>query len=497
VSALRAVGWLARADLLERLRRSSTLAVLAFVLLAAWLVHTGVLGIEVGGWRGVYDSAWVGMAMTLVVTTMLGLLGFYLVKDPITRDRRTGVGQILAATPMSNGAYLVGKWLSSTGVLLALLAVLAVAALAMQVAHGEASLQPGRLALPLVLVAGPALALVAAAAILFESIPWLRGGAGNVLWFFLFALGLWAGFEIGNGPAAGLEPFGAGIFIPSLRASVAAIDPAYDGDIVIGSGAYNPVLRTFSWPGIHWTAGLVASRVALVALAAGVALLPSFWFDRFDAPAAPARRRSARWASRREPFVRLADRLGIVGAELRMMLAGQPGWWLLVLVGLALAGLGRPEAIVGSWIWPLVAWSGLGCRAEREGTLPLLLSTPGGVWRPVLAAWGAGALLAAVAGAGYLVRSAGDPAALAAFAAGCALVPALALACGTWSGGPRLFEAVWLPVWYVGPLNRAPGLDIVRTRSPVVISAWLLAASVLLALAVAGRARARRTGRGA
>jgi hypothetical protein len=495
VSALRALGWLARADLLERLRRSSTVAVLAVTLLAAWLVHTGVLGVEVGGWRGAYDSAWVGMTISLVVSTILGLLGFYLVKDPITRDRRTGVGQILAATPMSSGTYLLGKWVSSSGVLLALLGVLGLAAAAMQVAHGEAPVEPARLAAPLLLVAVPSLLLVAAAATFFESVPFLRGGAGNVLWFFLFTFGLWAGIEILAERAPGLDPFGAGIFLPSLRAAVSAVDPSYDGGFVIGSGESHPVLRTFSWPGVHWTAGLVAARLGLVALAGAVALLPVLWFDRFDAHPAPARRQP-RWLAQRERLARLTDRLGLVGAELRMALAGQPWWWHLGMVGVVAVGLAQPSAVVVGWIWPLTVWSALGCRAEQEGTLPLVLSTPRGVVRPVLSAWGAGVMLAAVAGAGHAIRSVADPPSLAAFAAGCALVPALSLACGVWSRGPRLFEVSWLVLWYLGPLERAPGLDVLGSRSPWVISAWSASAAALLALAVVGRRRALRTGRG-
>ena len=493
MSAARAIAGIARADLLERLRRPSTLAVLASTLLCGWWVHTGALGVEVGGWRGVYDSAWVGMMMTLIVTTLLGLVGFYLVKDPIARDRLTGVGQIVAATPVSTPSYLLGKWLSSTGVLLLVLCVLAVAAMVMQLLHGEAPLRPVVLAAPLLLVAVPALALVAAMALLFETVPLLRGGAGNAAWLFLFVFGLWASIEVLSVRTPGLDPSGAGIFVPSLRTAVSAVDPGYRGGFTIGSGGDRAALRTFTWPGIDWTGGIVMARLALLLLAAVIAVIPSLWFDRFDAPPAPARRRPAGWVRGQEALARLAGRLGLVGAELRMVIAGQPAWWLLGLFGVVLAGLVNPEAFVVGWLWPLAAWSTLGCRAERDGTLPLLLSTPGGVARPVLSAWGAGAVLAAFAGLGTLSRSLADPTALAAFAAGCAFLPALALACGVWSRGPRLFEVIWLFVWYLGPLNRAPGLDVARTRSPLVISAWLAAAAALLALAIAGRARARRS----
>ncbi len=496
MSAVHAIAGIARADLLERLRRRSTLVLLASTLLCGWWVHTGALGVEVGGWRGVYDSAWVGMMMTLIVTTLLGLVGFYLVKDPIARDRQTGVGQIVAATPVSTASYLAGKWLSSTGVLLLVLGVLGVAAMAMQLLHGEAPLQPVVLAAPLLLVAVPALALVAAMALLFETVPVLRGGGGNVAWFFLFLFGLWAGFELLAPRAPGLDPIGAGIFMPSLRATVAALDPGYQGGFTIGGGDNASTLRTFTWPGIEWTGRIVLARVAVLLLAAAIAVVPSLWFDRFDAPPAPARRRPAGWVRGQEALARLTGRLGLVGAELRMMLAGQPAWWVLGFLGVALAGIVNPEALVAAWLWPLAAWSALGCRAERDGTLPLLLSTPGGVARPVLAAWGAGALLAAIAGLGTLLRSLADPVAVAAFAAGCAFIPALALACGVWSRGPRLFEVIWLFLWYLGSLNHAPGLDVARARSPVVISAWLAAAGGLLALAVVGRGRARRSGRG-
>jgi len=491
LSATHAIAGIARADLLERLRRSSTLALLALTLLAAWMVNTGRLGVRVGDFRGVFDSSWIGAMMSLIVTSVLGLLGFYLVKDPVSRDRLTGVGQIVAATPVSTPSYLLGKWLSSTGVLLLVLGVLAIAAMIVQLLHGEAPLRPVALVTPLLLVAAPALSLVAAMALLFETVPLLRGGLGNVLWLFLFSAGILAGIGPWGQVAPALEPLGIGLFMPSLNAAVSAIDPNHSGGLVVGFSSKGGTFRTFTWPGIDWAGGIVLARLALVALAAAIAVVPSLWFDRFEAPPAPARRRLPAWIPGGETLGRITGRLGIVGAELRMLLAGQPGWWILGLVAVALAGFAQPDALVAGWLWPLAAWSALGCRAERDGTLPLLLSTPGGVVRPVLAAFGAGAILAAVAGLGTLLRSLSDPIAVAAFAAGCAFIPALALACGVWTRGPRLFEVVWLLLWYLGPLNRTPGLDVARIRSPLVISAWLAAAAVLLLLAVAGRARDR------
>jgi hypothetical protein len=47
------------------------------------------------------------------------------------------------------------------------------------------AVDPGALLLPYVLFTLPVLALTAAAAVLLETIPVLRGGLGSIAWFFL------------------------------------------------------------------------------------------------------------------------------------------------------------------------------------------------------------------------------------------------------------------------------------------------------------------------
>ncbi len=60
----RALYHLMRADLLERVRRRSFLVVVAATLYAGyWLVppiDAGYLTVSAGGWRGEYNSAWMG-----------------------------------------------------------------------------------------------------------------------------------------------------------------------------------------------------------------------------------------------------------------------------------------------------------------------------------------------------------------------------------------------------------------------------------------------------
>ena len=134
---MRALWHIARADFLERLRRYSFLVMLAAVLWLAYLTITGTVGVDVGNYRGIFNSAWSGAVMTLMVTTFLTLAGFYVVKNCVRRDEETRVGQILAATPIRKPTYILGKALSNFFVLSAMVAVLAVAGVAMQMWQGE------------------------------------------------------------------------------------------------------------------------------------------------------------------------------------------------------------------------------------------------------------------------------------------------------------------------------------------------------------------------
>jgi len=121
------------------------------------------------------------------------LAGFYIVKNAIQMDRATGVGPVLAATPVRNVEYVLGKWLANTALLSAMVLVIVIGAAGMQIVRGEdRHVQPLVLAAPFLIVTLPSLALASAAAVLFEAVPFLAGGFGNLVFFFA-----WIGFFAG------------------------------------------------------------------------------------------------------------------------------------------------------------------------------------------------------------------------------------------------------------------------------------------------------------
>jgi hypothetical protein len=505
--SLAAIGALARADLLERVRRYSFLVTLAFVLWLGIGTFDGSVSVNVGGATGVINPAWVGGMMSIVAITFLSLAGFWVVKNAVDRDEKTGVGPILATTPLTRIEYTVGKALSHLLVLLGFVVVLVLCGLLLLALQGGGSrFDPLVFLAPFVLCAVPALAVTAAIAILFETTPGLRGGAANALWLFIWSALLVTSMGTQN---ALLDPWGILILQQSMAAAAQAqlgIDPShFSVQIAPGDPGGDP--RSFLWTGVAWSPALVLSRLAWLLAAGGVAALAAVPFHRFDrtrrgAGAAFPRPGPAQAAARARPSwspLRLVPP-GIVGAELRLLLAGANRWWWLVALGLAVAGwvaplpAARSGVLVAAWLWPLLRWSDLGARDARNGTEAFVLTAPGALVRQLPATWLAGAALAAAIGSGVGVRLllAGDGAGFAGWLAGALFIPALALALGLVSRGNRLFEVLYTILWYIGPARRTAELDFMGASGDGRPATWFAATAVLLAVAAAVRARRSR-----
>ena len=234
MNTLRVLYHLALADFYERARRYSFLLTLAAVIYLGVLVNNGTLFLCLTPgdlnplsprYRGEFNSAWIGTMTVLVTNTFLGLFGFYLVSDCIKRDIRTGVGQIIATTPVSRATYLIGKWISNCLVLSVLVLILAAAAAIMVLLKGEAALDLGALLMPFLAVALPYMALIAALAVVFETVPWLRGAVGNAVYFFLWLFLVMFSFLGGMVLPFLKDPMGINVFRASLPAGASAAFP--------------------------------------------------------------------------------------------------------------------------------------------------------------------------------------------------------------------------------------------------------------------------------
>ena len=544
---------LARGDYLERIRRPAFLVTLAFMIYAAYVflppAGSGYLTLDIHGYRPIYNSAGVAALLALLANTFIALAGFYLVRGAVERDRLTGVGPVLAATPLGRLAYLLSKLASGFAVLASMMAMLWLAGAALQLVQAEArNIDPIALAGPLLAFCLPTMLVIASIAVAFDCLPVLRGGFGNVAYFVLWCASL--GLTISAGGLSGAlgDPYGSNAILTSIIARAGEEYPRVafgDHDFsfgfhILGAGkrAYPSLIH---WNGVHWTWEILAARLMWIGIALLAVAVCAPAFDRFsdvtalDGARARFRRREwGRSSGSRSPEAdgpppksiapaaempassgtralhvhdltppRVGSALGpLIVAEWKLLVRPRPLAWKLAALGLAVAGcfvpLGPASAFVvlAAWIWPIFAWSELGMRERRFGTGPVLFSVPRPVLRPLLAAWFAGFAIALLLVAPVAARSvlAGHAAGGAGLVVGAAFIPAMALACGAWTGGSKLFEVLYLLLWYIGPLNHVPTLDytgnISGTPDPAAVVGFASAALGLLGAAALARLRA-------
>jgi len=311
------------------------------------------------------------------------------------------------------------------------------------------------------------------------------------------------------------DPIGLNVFSASLHAGASAAFP--DDTIgVMSIGNYTYILKVFNWLGLDWTPGIVGKQWLWAVFSLGLILLSAAWFARFDPSREGLRRARGKPTESKEgepvesrkkaprialpnlsPLVsRLAQVspfLGVLFAELRVLLNGRRWWWWAITAGLSIAILSsqlsttKEYLLPLAWLWPLAIWSEMGNRERKNNTYQMVFSSARPVLRQLPAAWLAGVLATAllvIAGAVLLVLE-GDMPGLAGWAGAVVFVPTLALALGVFSSGGRIFEVVYLIWWYIGPFQKAQGMDFMSDAPQV----YLLAAAGLLLLAAYWRGR--------
>jgi hypothetical protein len=479
----------------------------------------------------------------------MSFAGFYLVKNAITRDRHTGVGQIIATTPISKAQYTLSKMLSNWVFLMAMALVALLAGVGMQLIRGEVlRITFVNYLLPYLFITMPAMAFIAAVAVLFESVPWLSGGLGNAIFFILYIAAVTLGSFVtflslsdAFDPTHSLsdvykDPTGTLVIFRSMMMAGQERGILTAGGFVLGRTSPSfyglPIGSTFPYEGVSWVSPILISRFLWLGIGIAIASISAVFFNRFDPASGKIRevRRRQRGKTKEGqeevaeaenekspssmpvattleplPATMKSSSLSSFGrtvvAELRLLLQGNPWWWFLVAAGLILAGLFcsleqvRRICLPLAWVWPLLSWSSLGVKEMRHRTHQMIFSAPFPVQRQLPSSWAAGFLLALGTGSGVILRLliVGEWEALFTLLIGAIFIPILALALGTWSGSGKLFEVTYLFLWYMGPMNGTIPLDYLGTTDQGIAQGipliYLGVSLLLLSIAVLGRKR--------
>ncbi|HEY8835516.1 MAG TPA: hypothetical protein VIM09_08015, partial [Chthoniobacterales bacterium] len=279
------IGAIVSADFRIRFRRIST--VIVFLLLSAfayvWIPSpsTGRTLIQINGQRAIYNSGAIGLGTASLGMIFVGLFGYYVISNAIRRDVVTRCGVIAASTPMRSGEYLLGKFLGNLVFLATFVSGFMLSSMVMLAVRGEARLEPFVFIEQYLLLTPAAIVFVSAVAVFFESIPWLAGKFGDVVYFFLWStvLGLVVANETTHGRINWARCFdftGFGFMIDQLQRTL------HTESVSIGASSFDPTKPTIIFQGLTLTREWVVPRI--ISVLAPLLLLPfaGLFFHRFD-----------------------------------------------------------------------------------------------------------------------------------------------------------------------------------------------------------------------
>lgn len=512
---MRQILTIAVTDLRLRLRRPATLWLILVLSGLAYLLipdpATGRALMVVDGARALYTSQVVALATAGLASFLLTFAGFYLTSNAIRRDLLARTGGIIAATPVTSGSYLAGKWLGGSAYLALITGVYILNVMAMHLLRGEGPLEPFTYLLTYALALGPAIAVISALALMFECVPPLAGRLGDVLYFFVWSILLAMG---AMGEAGGTTRFLDVMGIGFIMGQVHAVSNSQH--LAIGMTPFQGGVAPWVLPPIPLTLATLLPRVTAAMLALPLLLVARVFFHRFD----PTRVRSGRTGGgdgliRRlsillKPVTRIVSATGArlvpampgalrpIVAETVMTLCQSPlvllGWLAVVIATVVV-----PEATVLHTL-PLIitvmlaiALADLSTRDRAAGVQLMLYSMPRVKPDYAFIKLGAAALLAllyCLPPAARIAFSAPGSALSLVIAAG--FMAAFATALGFLTRTPKAFMGVFMLFLYL-VLNGAqlPSLDFAGWNGVATGSTRLgyMIAATLLGVVAAGKHR--------
>lgn len=475
MESLARIGAIVGADFRLRFRRVST--VIVFLLLSAfayvWVPapSSGRALIQINGHRALNTSGAIGLGTASIGMIFVGLFGFYVISNTIRRDVVTGCGLVAASTPMRSGEYLLGKFIGNFAFLVTFLCGFMLSSMAMLLVRGEGPFQPLVFIEQYLLLTPAAIVFVSAAAVFFESIPWLAGKLGDVIYFFVWiaVIGFVVGNEVSHGRISWARYFdftGFGFMIEQMQHTL------HTESVSIGTSPFDPTKMPILFPGLTMTRDWILPR--LVSICAPLLFLPVAWlfFHRFD----PVRTKKRGGKSSRNWISKLQNLFKPLGRQVVRLSPPAPGdslgsaiWIdgmatfalsplaLLAWLAVTILTIATPLTTALPIVFAILAivLADVATRDLRAGTMNSLRAIPrlreSYVWWKLGAAFLLGLLFCATAIARTIPFGA-----FAIFALVCGIffVAAIATALGIATTNPKTFIVVFLSFWYLAVNDR-------------------------------------------
>lgn len=357
-------------DYLQRTRSYGFLITLCISLAIGYSFvpepDAGYSTIKIGGYLGVYNSAWIGSVTAIMTSIFLSLIGFYLVNNSIENDQKTKMGQIVAATTISNFKYLLSKTLSNFLVLTTIaFLVFIMSVILFFIYNAGYPFELFQFVKPYILLTVPALFFISVLAIVFEIIFGRFSVLQNIVFFFVITTLMV--FRPKNDMQFAMDVFGSKIVIHHMEEAVKTISGKPITQMNIGYTINNSKnSKSFVYEALDFPNTYIMSRGLWLLISLSILGIMTPFFHRFNVRERQSKKRKAtlmQSSTNTKTEIELSalpqpkttfGLFAILKTELLMLIRKGKTWlWLFNLIGMALL-IFLPLDIAHQFVLPIL-----------------------------------------------------------------------------------------------------------------------------------------------
>ena len=478
-----------KADYLQRTRSYVFLVTLLVSVYMAYLFvpPTGAhySTVRIGAYVGFNNAAWIGHVTAIMASTFLWLIGFYVINNGIRRDKETGVGQIIAATAISNFNYLLAKAISNFLVLVSITAIIIVMACGLILIRSENyDFSITQFLFPYIFTTLPAIFFLSVLAVYMEVIFGKKTNLLNISFFFLLSLIIGVG-NLSNDPRMKwIDVIGTKHLTSSMSETLKAQHPSAESENVsVGFTVIGKTIETkhFIFEGSDWPFEYIVSRIIWIGIAFLLLYSASILFKRFDEEVIiqKKKRKQVIIDEGSQPLfineLKITElpkaghafgMVPLVKTELLMLLRKGPKWFWIINVGVFIALFVVPIKFAHVYLLPILwflqinRWADLSTKEKFYRTDCFIYASYKPLQRLLTAQIIAGYILAVALALPLILRYtfSGDIISTVGIIGGGLLLISFAVFTGIVSGGKRIFEIIFFMATYA-LIQGAPFFD--------------------------------------
>ena len=456
-----------KADLLERVRRSSFLAMCVFAMFLAFFsvpdVEAPLVSIcmEPGIFGQGSNPSWIPIAIALCGGVLFPMIGLSFVKNNISMDRESGLLYGLQSMNMKKGNYIIGKFLSNLSMLTVMWLFVMLGAAFMPPFRFPAQPLPFYDFISPFIGIYPGIVFAAAFAVLLESVPFISSKAGN-------AVGLTALFVmfLVNYSSSGYDNPLLGAFdygnyrwvmdsiddavVPVIGRGVRETGILVSGGMFAGSkGGQELVFHGLLWNWQYLMEKIILTAISMALVLSAVILLETAEKNKKTSSGKPREKGRAgrKAACCTNQFM----------MERRLLLKSLPKSCLAVNVGLWIYSIFAPLQYVQGYLWIIMLicsvalFSQMGCREHENGLTECFVTIKSSLVRQMVYSYLWAAVILFMLSLPVIVRCFAEQKILCScsYIAFSFFVPALACFLGEYSKSRRAFETVYLLICFL------------------------------------------------